>query len=341
MANSRNEVNHWLESISQRMNAEMEAGAAPECETLTVREFLAKFGQARRGKRVVSEIRDRLESHTLRTSPDFEFEYVDNEILIELDVDIDRVATDHQGVDPTVRVGILTAAHNTPVRVAPNDALIKATTIMQMEDYSQLPVMTTPHEVKGMVSWQSIGEAYAQGQKPQKVKECMEEAHEVKADMTLADATDRICIHGYVLVRDNDRKISGIVTAADLANQFKQHADPFLLIGEIEHHLRNLVRRKFTVDEFSKASDGGKEVRGPEDLTIGGYRRLLENKKAWERVGLKLERVDFIERLESVRRIRNEIMHFSPDDHDPEDIINLEKVAKFLRKVAGLQHTTD
>ena len=73
---------YWLHEVAQRMQDEKDAGAAPSPERLTVRQFLAKFGRARRGHSIISSIRQQLEQHSLRTSPDFEFEYIDNPIHI-------------------------------------------------------------------------------------------------------------------------------------------------------------------------------------------------------------------------------------------------------------------
>ena len=227
-----NSADDWLKDLAERMKNELNADAAPTVEKLTVRRFLDQFGYYRRGPNVVSMIRSALESHGLRTTPDFEYEYVDDYISVELDVDVEAIAADKTLVDPAVRIGILPAAHNPPVRVTPNDPVVKATTLMQMEDYSQLPVMTTEWEVKGVVSWRSIGEAYASERSPKTVQDCMENAHEVDTTMMLADATEQICSYGYVLVRGAENRITGIVTAADLAVQFKQRAQPFLLIGE-------------------------------------------------------------------------------------------------------------
>ena len=323
----------WLNDVAKRLREELDAGAAPQPERLSVRQFLAHFGYSRRRSRVVAEIREHLALHGLRTTPDFEFEYVDDSITVELEVEIAEIDADKPRDDPTVRVALLEAAHRPPVRVAPDDPLAKATTLMRIEDYSQLPVMTTDRDVKGMVSWQSIGEAYARGHSPELVRECLEDAYEVDDKMPLADATDKICEQGYVLVRSSDKRITGIVTAVDIANQFKQGAHPFFLIGEIEHHLRNLVRRKFTVDELDNASDGNREIRGPDDLTFGGYCRLFEKPEAWEKLGLKVDRKSFVDLLHAVRDIRNDIMHFTPDEHDPGDIVRLERMAHFFRKL--------
>ncbi len=311
MAEHQTSASEWLADLANRMQSDIEAGAAPQAERLTVRQFLSRFGYYRRGPNVVSTIRSALETCSLRTSPDFEYEYVDNYISVELDPNVEEMAAEEQLIDPTVRIGILPASHNVPVSVTPNDSLVKAITLMRIDDYSQLPVMTNEREVKGVVSWRSIGEAQADARNPTVVRECMENAHEVDTRMMLADATERICSHGYVLIRGEDRKITGIVTAADLADQFKQRAHPFLLIGEIEHHLRNLVRRKFTKDEFVEASGGDEHVNGPDDLTFGGYCRLLQNEESWSKLKLNVDRKELIKRLNTIRLIRNEIMHFS------------------------------
>ena len=333
MSEPQKSVDDWLNEMAQRMQGEKDAGAAPIPETLTVREFLAKFGNARRGHWVVSSIRQQLERHHLRTSPDFQFEYIDNPISIERDDDDEATNEERQPPSPIVRVSSLTAAHTNPVSVAPDDPLAKATTVMWMEDYSQLPVMTTPREVRGVVSWRSIGKAYADGRNPENVRECMEEAHTIDAKTTLADATYEILKHDYVLVRGEDKVIAGIVTAADLADQFRQLAHPFLLIGEIEYHLRNLVRGKFTVEEFTESTKGENEVKGPDDLTFGGYCRLLERREWWEKLKLNIDRKELIRRLEIVRIIRNDVMHFSPDGIELVDVKRLEQMAEFLREL--------
>ena len=189
--------------------------------------------------------------------------------------------------------------------------------------------------VKGVVSWVSIGEVHAQGRKPTTVRECMVAAQVVDMQLPLVDATDIIHKHDYVLVRDKDQRITGIVTAVDLAHQFKQLTQPFLLIGEIEHHLRNLIRGRYSVAEFVKASKSEKNVRGPDDLTFGGYCRLLQPKKAWAKLGLEVDQSEFMARLESLRQIRNDVMHFSPEPRDPLEIHQLDCIARFCRTLTS------
>lgn len=317
----------WLDGIAERLRAEIGAGAAARGEKTTGRDLLSRFGYARRGRHVVVEIRTALEARQLVTVPDFEFEWVDNEIEIILD---DPDLTTKTPSDPTVRIDVLGAAHNVPVAVQRDDGLVKATTKMRMEGFSQLPVMhPNGRDVYGVVSWTSIGEAHGGGRTPATVGECMVDAHIIGIDTPLADAAELIYDRECVLVRGKDKRITGIVTAADLARQFSQLARPFLLIGEIEHQLRNLVLGRFTAEELVDAS-GRDDATGPDDLTYGGYIRLLRSPEAWERLGLEADRVLFLQHLESVRAIRNDVMHFTPDPLDELGARQLVAMARFL-----------
>lgn len=324
-------VDSWLEKIAKRMEQDKKAGAAPHAELLTVREFLHKFGKARRGYKVVGTVRQKLEKHRLRTSPDFEFEYIDNTISVEFDEKGETTDTEEVTANPTVRVDSLASAHNRPVSVAPDDPIERATTIMQAADFSQLPVMTTEKTVKGAISWRSIGMAYAEGRFPKQVRECMEDAREIDINTTLIEAMNEIRTHDYVIIHGADKTVTGIVTATDLGDEFRKLAQPFLLIGEIEHHLRNLVRGQFTAKEFADAAIGAKNVRGPDDLTLGDYCQLLGNDKSWKRISSRLDRKEFLKLLDEVRNIRNDIMHFSADEIEPESLDRLEKMLRLLR----------
>ena len=140
--------------------------------------------------------------------------------------------------------------------------------------------------------------------------------------------------HGYVLVRAGDRRITGIVTWGDVTHQFIQLAGPFLIIGEIEGYLRSLVHRKFTTEEIQEAlpdTEREQSVVGPEDLTLGGYRQLLGRQERWERLGLDLDRKEFIKQLDWVREKRNDVMHFDPEGSELEEKEKLKGIASFFR----------
>ena len=314
-----------------QLKEELAHGTTPAGRDVTVRDLIGWFGYARRGTWIVSHIRDVLGSLDLRTIPDFEQEYIDGSISIQLDMDAPGVQ--RQPVDPTVRIGVLRSAHNQPKSVQPNKPLLKATTTMLINDFSQLPVMVNERDVKGMVTWRSIGSMFVLRRDATEVRHFMEEHREIAVDAPFFDALEDIYEHGYVLVRDGDRKISGIVTASDFASQFAERARPFLIVGEIELHLRKLVGR-FTLEEIAEAAvDDKRPINGAADLNFGGYCRLLEEPERWNKLQLGVDRSTFIVHLERVRQIRNDVMHFTPDGVAPDDVQELERIAWFLRKL--------
>lgn len=321
----------WLSEIAERMKAEVAAAAAATPEQITVREFIGKYGYVMRGTYIVSRIRNDLEKLDLRTNPDFEGVYLGSTISIELHSEATDSASPGEPDSATHRIGTLEAANKRPVSVNPEDPLEKATTIMQIHDYSRLPVMTGEREVKGVISWQSIGRSLSLGQKCEYVRQCMEPERETPASTPLFNAIGGIAEHGYVLVRGEDNLITGIVTSGDISNQFMQLAGPFLLIGEIEGHLRRLAHGKFTVEEMREAlQETERPIQGLADLTLGGYYQLLGKQERWERLNLNIDRKEFVKHLNSVRKIRNDIMHFNLDGLSDEDITALKDFARFL-----------
>jgi len=52
---------------------------------------------------------------------------------------------------------------------------------------------------------------------------------------------------------------------------------------------------------------------------------------------LSVDRRAFIEKLNEVRRIRNDIMHFSPDGVADEDLTTLRRFSQFLQRLRELE----
>jgi len=312
----------------------------------------------------------------LRTNPDFEYEWIDGNILfvkkpeavslvtstttsittttpapesnnpifteVEPPAPVAVAVIGGSVEDPTYRVGKLDAANKPPKYVNPDATLQEAVTVMLSEDFSQLPVMTNEREVKGVISWRSIACRLALGTKHDYVRECMERNVEiVDTDASLFRVIELITQQGFVLIRGKDNKICGIVTEADLGNSFYQLGRPFLLLSEIENHIRGIIDGKFTIEELEVArnpNDTERKISNVADLTFGEYVRLLQNADMWNKVGLKIHRSTFVKTLETVNIIRNDVMHFDPDGISDDDLEELQKTAKFvqeLREIAG------
>jgi hypothetical protein len=213
-----------------------------------------------------------------------------------------------------------------------------ATTLMLTHDFSQLPVMTHDYDVKGIITWKSIGIRLALGLKGSIVREFVEPHQEIPATFSLINAIPIIVQSQYVLIRDQSR-ITGIVTASDLSLQFQQLAEPFLLLGEIENHIRLIIGDKFSLTELSDFSDSenrDREVNSIYDLSFGQYIRILQNPDKWKKVNISIDRVAFCDQLDTVRKIRNDVMHFNPDPMKAKDLQLLRDFLSFLQLLQNI-----
>ncbi|WDQ16779.1 hypothetical protein [Rhodopirellula sp. P2] len=151
---------------------------------------------------------------------------------------------------------------------------------------------------------------------------------------SMFEAVDRVLKYGCVLVRNQKREMSGIITAYDVAKSFYELAKPYLLVGEIERFLRSLIANHFTQEDIrSVKKDDDREINDVTDLTFGQYRRLLENPANWDRLSINVERNIFIARLEEIRIARNEVMHFDPEGLLPSQKRQLWEFANFLHSI--------
>ncbi|MFJ3466651.1 CBS domain-containing protein [Pseudomonas sp. NPDC090201] len=344
-------------------------GPGMESSPVSVRELISWFGAERRGYRVSYKIRKVLESLGVVTRPDFDSVPLDAKVAIYAPLidlgdedssaipvtsgpDIERVGADVAEpeltpqyvsgavAEPAFRVSRLEAANVKLITVTPDSSLTEAITLMLRHDFSQLPVMTNERDVKGVISWESIAPRLALTAAPSnRVRDFMKPHREINSGDSLFSALPRIVEYSYVLVRSQDQRITGIITTTDLSTQFKQLSEPFLLLAEIENHIRTLIDGRFTKGELASIvnpSDNGREIESVADLTFGEYVRLFEDQSLWSKTNLKVDRKTFIKELDKVRIIRNDVMHFDPDGITEEDHELLHHFVRFIHTVQGL-----
>lgn len=326
-----------------------------ERPTATVRTLLSWFFAKRRGSFIAEAIRNALDELGITTEPNFNWIHLDGNIAFipkpapsqtpsqprEAVHSGDVVVAEEELIvsqldDPTYRIGRLESANKRPVSVTPNTSVREAVTVMLANDFSQLPVMTSEITVKGMFSWKSLAQRMGLGYRCESVSDCLDQHYEVRFDTPLLDAVDMIVQHEAVLVRDGTNKICGIVTTSDLSVQFGELGEPFLLLGEVENHLRSLLHGKFSLSELASAresSDLTRQVQAVSDLSLGEIMRFLEKPERWEHIGLGIDRVVFTKGLDEVRRIRNDVMHFDPDGLSDEDLETLRRFVQFLQRL--------
>jgi CBS-domain-containing membrane protein len=268
---------------------------------MTVRMFLGLFGQERRGYKVVDRIRKTLKRHKLSTQPDFENENIDTLIHIVPQADTStpelpdsggqdekdagtiapvesegRADTPPREAVVTIRQGI-PAAGQAPATVRPNEPVMKAVSRLMSEKLSLLVVQRGDHSrAEGIFNYASFTHAHMAGKTPKVVGDCIShEFIEVNEEKSLVDAVRDIMQHGTVGVRSSHNQLCGVVTARDVAPVFVDLAEPFLLLGQIENHLRGLLERaKLTKDDYKVLvveTDAPRKERteGPDNLTLG------------------------------------------------------------------------
>ncbi|MDR7300868.1 hypothetical protein [Haloactinomyces albus] len=142
---------------------------------------------------------------------------------------------------------------------------------------------------------------------------------------------------GYVSVIARDGIICGIVTPADLIEHFSALTRPFFMLSEIERRLRRVIDRTFDEGDLNCVASPEEDRRtipsSADELTMGQAQRLLDNQELWDKLNWKPERPVFIDALNEVREIRNEVMHFRPNPLSDNSTIRLDRFARWLRSL--------
>jgi hypothetical protein len=165
----------------------------------------------------------------------------------------------------------------------------------------------------------------------------MEEAVIISVNRSLFDAARLVAESDCILIKDNQEVISGILTSYDLSVNFAERSEPFLLLEQIEKHVRSYVENKLSVTEMQ---EGRRSPEGPvlhtSKLSFGDYVRILQRPDRWKKVGISLDQTLFVTKLDEIRMIRNKVMHFNPNGLGEDDMQKLRKFAALLRQVQQL-----
>jgi len=338
-----------------------------ERPTTTPRTILSWYHYERRGSWIVSRIKGEMDALRITASEDIAWSYIDGELqflpLTEVPekratkpeaeaieasnsasvvVEIPVLAEEEEVDDPTYRIGSLQSANIPPTSVTPDSTVQEAATKMKYHDFSQLPVMTSERELKGLITWESVSARLMAGGSCEVVRDCMRKNPPVvDFSAPLFGAIDTILQHGCVIVRDHTRLIRGIVTTADLGKQFVDQTEPFLLLGEIENHIRSIIANRFTRKELQAArdpADSERIVTSVFEMSFGEYVRLIQAQDRWEKLELRGEdRATFVNMLNEVREVRNEVMHFAPEKLADSKLEKLQKFARLLQRLRELR----
>ena len=131
------------------------------------------------------------------------------------------------------------------------------------------------------------------------------------------------------------------MTATDLSEQFQFLSEPFLLIGQIENQVRNLMNGKYSVEILQGVCNENdlerkERIQSIADLTFGEYLRIIQKPEHWDLLGLRVDRTVFCAEMDKVREIRNDVMHFDPDGIDEDQYDQLRRFSRLMDELDAL-----
>lgn len=288
-----------------------------------------------------------LDNQGLTTSPDYRSVPLGETVTVTMvrsdvtDEPAPEGSDDSPKSTPKVVLGVQLKVSRVPsattlVSVTPQATLDQVITMMLVDDYSQLAVLSGARELRGAVSWKSV--AQAKNRDPgATLRDALFPATVVESDDDLLRVLPLVQRDDFVFVRNaQNRVIQGIVTAADVVGLYGEIATPFFLIGEIDHLVRRAISERLDLAEVRAlcATPGGHPVESFAKMSMGDYCRTLENPDQWRKLGWALDQTIFVKRLEAVRIIRISVMHFNPDPPSQSDIARISQLLDVLRSYA-------
>ncbi|QKW48198.1 hypothetical protein [Streptomyces buecherae] len=103
-------------------------------------------------------------------------------------------------------------------------------------------------------------------------------------------------------------------------------------MGELDQRLRALISDRFDLAEVAGACGrNGRPLASYDALTFGDYVSVLRNEHCWQQLGWPLDQKAFTRRLDEIRKVRNDLMHFNPDPIPPLAVEQIRAVIDILR----------
>jgi CBS domain-containing protein len=331
---------------------------------LTVRRLLALFDETRRSPSAIERIARTMRDHAISCTPNFADAWIDETVTLRLptaetareDVtptqsvvappaepgltsepeatSMVQPGNSAHVVEPANRVGAIAAAHRPLVSLSPDEPIIEAVSIMQLRGVVMVSVTERgDRKLLGIVTWRSIAVALLDRASPT-LRQCLEPARECPLEADLFEVARMVRTDGPVFVRGADGVLCGPVTQEDLVAEFGPRLEPFLLAGEVELALRSLVQERFPEEARSTCDARGTPAQ--RGLTLGECQRILQDPRCFDCAGIPFSRRQFDARLEDVRLLRNDLMHFNGGEPiDPQRVDELRHFVRALRRVIG------
>lgn len=229
------------------------------------------------------------------------------------------------------------------ITVKESDPLRRAVTLMELHDFSQLPVVRgAGKHPKGVVTWETIGQALAVNPDAT-LKDCIDSNPPTfRIDHDLMDAIEKVNQVGYTLVVKQNEDLSGIVTSADLGTALAQITSPFLLLEQLEDRLSRIAQHLQALEMTSHRDLQSAETKDDEvistkvdELPLGDKITLATRKETWHCVTSTYDRRAVATSLEGAAKLRNRLMHFRQlEGSDAHALASLPSLVATLTRIS-------
>ena len=215
------------------------------------------------------------------------------------------------------------------------DSLKTAMTSMTTYMYSQLLVVRKKvngkikkSQLLGCISWNSIGTTLLNQDVDldTHVKNFLEPVDDpskfllVRTDENISDVAKKLMEQEYVIAYDENEDIQGFITAYNIAKLYLDMVMPYTEIQKIEVALREILSSRLSfedIKEASKTSEHDREFDSVEKMMFSEYITVF--RKRWDALNLRFDKNVFVNSLETIREIRNRIMHFNMGKMTPNE----------------------
>lgn len=312
---------------------------------ITLDDLRTQFGHRRRDDESVAHMRRLLDEAGLVTEPDFADAHrrallrlvpasaagTTAEAESEATDETTEPAPDEFRFPPVApKVSDIPSARSDLISVTRECTVDEACDLLLHHDIGQLPVLSGPAVCHSMVTWKSLTRAKVVNPDVT-IRDCEEEAVSVPLDANLIDQLAKINTTGVAFVHDSDDVYCGVVTAREVTEYLSHIVEPFYVLGEIERRLRHRLNQVFTAEDFAPYGTNSKPVHNADDMMFWQYLRLLSDPDRFARLGWQTSCERFQDRLDTVRKIRNSVMHFNADIIDPAKLNTLYSFRNLLR----------
>lgn len=206
----------------------------------------------------------------------------------------------------------------------PSDSIKRAKTIMLMNDFSQLPVISNDDKIVGFISWRSIGKIEALGNGQSIVKGFTEEPKIIKETDNFLDHIQSIAENEFVIVESNSKRLRGIITTYDMTIYFNDFIMPYLRLGIIEDNLRKIIATRIKP----------KVAKDVNRMTFYEYQQIFKEDNNWNSLGLEnLDKESFVQKIDDIRQLRNRIAHYKPNPISNTELYFIVSFSKLLENL--------